>query len=133
MNHRWLLRALALPLLVSPLAAQQTDSAVTMAAGKYTIEARDTTKAFPPIPFELKGNGNWVISMEGGTFSGKLKITAGTVTYSDQGCVDDSNNQREGIYALQSARGGFWFAVKSDPCEGRGPSLAEWLFRPVKK
>ncbi len=133
MTHRWLLRALALPLLVSPLAAQQTDTAATMASGKYTIEARDTAKAFPPIPFELKGNGNWVITMDGGTFSGTLKFKDGTVTYSDQGCLDDSNNQRPGSYALRTDRGGYWFALRSDPCEGRGLSLAEWLFRPAKK
>lgn len=135
MTHRWLFLA-AVALLAWPLGAQAGGSSGTTAEfvpGKYTIEARDTSKAFPPIPFELKSNTVFVITMAEGTFSGKMKSKDGTLTYSDQGCLDEKNVQREGTYAVRSERGGFWLEVKSDSCEDRGKSLASWLFRPIKK
>ncbi len=136
MNHRWLLLATAATLIALPLSAQASGAggtAVSMPSGKYTIEARDTSKAFPPIAFELKGNGVFVITMDDGTFSGRMKSKDGVLTYSDQGCLDENNVQREGAYVVRSARGGFWLEVQSDPCEDRGSSLASWLFRPIKK
>lgn len=137
MTNQWTLGVFAATLLAAPLAAQSGSGAapVTMPAGKYLIEAHDTTKAFPPIDFELKSNGNWVITMADGTFSGKLKTGKdGVTTYSDQGCLDDKDShQREGSYLVRSERGAFWLEVQSDPCEGRGASLAQWMFRPVKK
>jgi hypothetical protein len=135
MTHRWLFLAAA-TLVALPLAAQAGGSGGTPPAflpGKYTIEARDTSKAFPPIPFELKNNTVFVITMADGIFSGKMKSMNGTLTYSDQGCLDEKNVQREGTYVVRSERGGFWLEVKSDPCEDRGKSLASWLFRPIKK
>ena len=133
MNHRWLFLVTAL--VASPLAAQAGDgeTAATITPGKYAIEARDTAKAFPPVSFELKKNGIFVITMADGTFSGKMATKDGILIYSDQGCLDESNTQREGTYAVRSERGGFWLDVKSDPCEDRGKSLASWLFRRVKK
>ena len=136
MNHRWLHLAIAATLSALPLAAQAGGSAqpaASMTPGKYTIEARDTSQAFPPISFELKGNSVFVITMADGTFSGKMKTKDGILTYSDQGCVDEDNNQREGTYIVRSERGGFWLDVRSDSCEDRGKALASWLFRPVKK
>jgi hypothetical protein len=134
MNHRWLLLAAA-PLVALPLVAQAGGSGGTAPAfvpGKYTIEARDTSKAFPPIPFELKNSTVFVITMADGIFSGKMKSQDGILTYSDQGCLDEKNVQREGSYVVRSERGGFWLDVKSDSCEDRGKSLASWLFRPIK-
>jgi hypothetical protein len=136
MNHRRLLCALGTTLLASPLAAQSTSTAgAVMQPGKYTIEARDTIKAFAPLAFELKKDGSWLITLAdgNGTFGGKLKLKDETATYSDQGCVDDKGVQREGTYAVRRDRGGFWLEVQSDSCDGRGKSLAEWLFRPLKK
>lgn len=135
MNHRWLLVAAA-TIVGSPLAAQAgrgNEMAPTMAPGKYLIEARDTAKAFPPVSFELKSNTVFVITMTDGTFSGKMKSKDGILTYSDQGCLDEKNLQREGTYLVRSERGGFWLEVQSDGCEDRGKSLASWLFRPIKK
>lgn len=136
MNHRWILGAIATTVLALPLAAQSSGPATaTLAPGKYTIQAHDSTKPFAaPLPFELKANGSFVISTNDGTFSGKMKVKDGTLTYSDQGCVDDKDShQREGTYTVRSERGGFWLEVQSDPCEGRGKSLADWLFVPAKK
>jgi hypothetical protein len=135
MTHRWLFLAAA-TLVVLPLAAQaggSSGAAAELAPGKYTIEARDTSKAFPPIPFELKSNTVFVITMAEGTFSGKMKSKDGTLTYSDQGCLDEKNVQREGTYVVRRERGGFWLEVQSDSCEDRGKSLASWLFKPIKK
>ncbi len=133
MNHRWLF--VATTIVASPLAAQAGggEAATAMTPGKYTIEARDTSRAFPPISFELKSNTVFVITMADGTFSGKMTSKDGVLTYSDQGCLDENNAQREGTYAVRSERDGFWLEVKSDPCEDRGKSLASWLFRRVKK
>lgn len=120
-------------LAAAPLAGQ-SQGAVAMPAGKYTIQSRDTTvKDFPELPFELKGNGTFVITMSDGTFSGKFKQDNGVVTYADQGCMDDNGNQKEASYELRSERGGFALAVKQDPCEGRGTALSSWLFVPVKR
>jgi hypothetical protein len=134
MTHRWLFRALAFSLLATPVAAQGGAS-TTMLPGKYTVEARDSAKAFPPIPFELKKNGTWVMTLAdgNGTFSGTLKIKDDTATYSDQGCVDDKGEQRPGTYMVRSQHGAFWLEVQSDSCEGRGKALAVWLYRPMKK
>jgi hypothetical protein len=133
MNHCWLF--LVATLAASPLMAQASggEAATAITPGKYTIEARDTAKAFPPVPFELKNNGVFVITMTDGTFSGKMTMKDGTLTYSDQGCLDEGNAQREGTYVVRSERGGLWLDVKSDPCEDRGKSLASWIFRRVKK
>jgi hypothetical protein len=133
MNHRWLFLAAAI--VTSPLAAQAGggETAAAITPGKYTIEARDTARTFPPIPFELKSNTIFVITMADGTFSGKMKSKDGTLTYSDQGCLDENSVQREGTYTVRSERGGFWLEVRSDPCEDRGKSIASWLFRPMKK
>jgi hypothetical protein len=134
MNHRWLLLVAAAALAGRPLSAQASgEVAAVMKPGKYTIEARDTSRAFPPISFELKGNSVFVITMEDGTFSGKMKSKDGVLIYSDQGCLDENNVQREGSYIVRSERGGFWLDVQSDPCEDRGKSLASWLFRPLKQ
>jgi hypothetical protein len=135
MNHRWLVLT-AVTLVALPLGAQAGGSVGTAPAitpGKYTIEARDTSKAFPPIPFELKSSTIFVITMADGTFSGRMRSKDGILTYSDQGCLDEKNIQREGTYVVRSERGGFWLEVKSDSCEDRGKSLASWLFRPIKK
>jgi hypothetical protein len=135
MTYRWLFLTAA-PLFVLPLGAQSGGSSETAPAfvpGKYTIEARDTSKAFPPIPFELKASNVFVITMADGTFSGKMTSKDGILVYSDQGCLDEKNVQREGTYVVRAERGGFWLAVKSDSCEDRGKSLASWLFRPIKK
>jgi len=135
MNHRWLVLAAA-TLVGSPLAAQADRSSETVPVfgpGKYTIEARDTSKAFPPIPFELKNNTVFVITMTDGIFSGRMRSKGGILTYSDQGCLDEKNVQREGTYVVRSERGGFWLDVQSDGCEDRGKSLASWLFRPIRK
>lgn len=136
MNHRWLFLATAATLVALPLSAQAAgvgEMAASMKPGKYTIEARDTSKAFPPISFELKGNSDFVITMDDGTFGGRMKSQDGVLTYSDQGCLDEKNVRREGTYIVRSERGGFWLEVQSDPCEDRGKSLASWLFRPIKK
>lgn len=135
MNLRWLILAAA-TLVGSPLTAQAGrggEMAAAMLPGKYTIEARDTSKAFPPVPFELKGNSVFVITMPDGIFSGRMKSKDGILTYSDQGCLDEKNIQREGTYLVRNERGGFWLDVQSDSCEDRGKSLASWLFRPIKK
>ena len=135
MTHRWLLLAAA-TLVGPPLTAQAgrgSETAPAMLPGKYTIEARDTSKAFPPISFELKSNTVFVITMPDGIFSGKMKAKDGILTYSDQGCLDEKNVQREGTYVVRGERGGFWLEVQSDSCEDRGKSLASWLFRPIKK
>jgi hypothetical protein len=135
MTHRWLLPVLAPVLFARPLAAQGgSGTAVTLPPGKYIIEAHDTTKSFSPMPFELKSNGVFVITFAEGTFSGKMKAAKdGSLTYSDQGCLDEKDAQREGAYMVRSERGGYWLDMKSDPCDGRGKSLAEWFFRPAKK
>ncbi len=135
MNPRWLVLATA-TLVAWPLAAQAGGSGGTPPAfrpGKYTIEARDTAKTFPPIPFELKNSTIFVITMAEGTFSGRMRSKDGLLTYSDQGCLDENNVQREGTYVVRGERGGYWLEVQTDSCEDRGKSLASWLFRPIKK
>ena len=127
--------ALALAVLSAHPALAQ-EKPIVMPSGKYTIESRDTTvKDFPlsTWPFELKGNGTFTItSPEGPTFSGVIKQDKGTVTYSDQGCTDESAKQITGTYVLKMERGGYVFDLQNDPCAKEHKTLTQWLFRKKK-
>jgi hypothetical protein len=119
---------LAVTVLPSRMVAQDTsDSVVVMPAGKYVLEARDSTKpvGIAGFEFELKAGGDFKISSPDGSFSGKMIQKDGILTYTDQGCAD------AGTYVVKMERGGYVIVPKSDPCEGRGDGMAMLLFRPV--
>jgi hypothetical protein len=113
-------------------AAQVSSKPVTIPAGHYIVEARDTGAsggvAMAGWPFELKGNGDFVFtSPDSLTWTGKMVQNKGIVTYTDQGCGDP------GLYYVHQKSGGYILDRKSEACPGRDSAMVMLLFRPVVK
>lgn len=121
----WLAAAVA----AAPLAAQ-TAAPVTMPAGAYVIQPRDSTAKPEDVgisgwPFVLKSNGAFTLtSPDSLTFTGKLEQKNGLATYTDQNCGDP------GVYYVRKERGGYAFDVKSEACPGRDSGWVKLLFVP---
>ncbi len=128
LTFRWLLLSL---LPVSGVAAQSPDTAsVTMPAGHYVVQARDTTSPIGMAgwPFVLNGNGNFAFTTPDSLeFSGKLVQKGGLATFTDQTCGDP------GIYVIRKERGGYALDFKSEACAGRETGLVQLLFLPASK
>ena len=122
---RWLGAAIA----AAPLAAQ-APAPVTMPAGAYVIQPRDSTAKPDDVgiagwPFVLKSNGAFTLtSPDSLTFTGKLEQKDGLATYTDQNCGDP------GVYYVRKVRGGYAFDVKSEACPGRDSGWVKLLFVP---
>lgn len=122
--------ALAAMVLAVPAAAQKP-TPVTMPAGSYVIQSRDTAAKAGDVgmsgwPFVLKGNGNFTITTPDSlAFTGKLVQKDGLATYTDQGCGDP------GVYTVRKERGGYALDFKSDACPGRSSGLERLLFVPA--
>jgi hypothetical protein len=125
MRFRWIT-----PLVVAAVAASQlsAQAPVSMPAGNYVIQARDSAKAdsvgMAGWPLVLKSNGAFTItSPDTLTFSGKLVQKDGIATYTDQACSEP------GQYLVRQERGGYAFDVKSETCSAGWSKL---LFVPGK-
>jgi len=121
---------LAFLIAALPLAAQ-TPAPVVMPAGRYVIQARDSTKAkevaIAGWPFLLKGNGGFTLTTPDSlVFAGKLLQKDGLATYTDQECSDP------GVYYVRKELGGYAFDVKSEACAGRDSGWVKLLFVPGK-
>ena len=116
---------------VIPMAAQ-TPAPVTMPAGPYLVQARDSLAKVGDIgivgwPFVLRSNGTFTLtSPDSLTFAGKLSQKDGVATYTDQNCADP------GVYYVRQERGGYAFDLKSEACPGRDSSWVKLLFVPGK-
>lgn len=124
-----ILLTLAFGTIPSQAVAQgQSDSVIVMPAGRYVLEARDSTRSvgIAGFDFELKNNGEFRIFSSDGSFSGKMIQKDGILLYSDQGCSGT------GTYVVKREQGGYVILPKSDPCEGRGDGMALLRFRPVR-
>jgi hypothetical protein len=110
----------------------QTPAPVTMPAGPYVIQARDSLAKAGDVgiagwPFVLKSNGTFTLtSPDSLTFAGKIVQKEGVATYTDQNCSDP------GIYYVRQERGGYAFDVKSEACPGRDSGWVKLLFLPGK-
>ncbi|HEY4100540.1 MAG TPA: hypothetical protein VGM20_06665 [Gemmatimonadales bacterium] len=125
MRFRWITPLVAATVAASHLCAQ---APVTMPAGSYIIQARDSARAdsvgMAGWPLVLKGNGAFTItSPDTLTFSGKLMQKDGIATYTDQACSEP------GQYIVRQERGGYAFDVKSETCSAGWSKL---LFVPGK-
>ena len=116
------------------LAAQaaKRSTPVTMPAGHYLVEARDSgaagAVAMAGWPFELKGNGDFSFtSPDSLMWTGKMIQKNGMATYTDQGCGDP------GVYYVHQKKGGYVLDRKSEACPGRDSAMVMLLFRPAKQ
>jgi hypothetical protein len=131
MRTRGIIGMLAPIVVAFPMAAQ-APAPVTMPAGSYLIQARDSLAKAGDIgivgwPFVLKSNGTFTLtSPDSLTFVGKLAQKDGMATYTDQNCADP------GVYYVRQERGGYAFDVKSEACAGRDSSWVRLLFVPGK-
>ncbi|MGH7583188.1 MAG: hypothetical protein ACREL5_08195 [Gemmatimonadales bacterium] len=118
-------------LSVTIAAGRLSGQVVTMPAGDYVIQARDSAHAAEigvvGWPFVLKGNGSFTLtSPDSLSFMGKLTQKDGMATFTDQTCADT------GVYYVRQERGGYAFDVKSEACPGRDSSWVKLLFIPGK-
>ena len=130
MSKRWRL-GLVLMAAVSGRLGAQAAAPVTMPAGDYVIQARDSSKAADVAivgwPFVLKGNGNFAMTTPDSlVFAGKIVQKDGLATYTDQQCGDP------GVYFVRRERNGYAFDVKSEACVGRDSGWMKLLFVPGK-
>jgi len=116
---------------VAPLRSQ-APAPVTMPAGSYVIQTRDTSAKAEKVgmagwPFVLKGNGEFTImayvTPDTLPYTGKLVQRDGMATYTDQACNEP------GIYYVRKEGLGYAFDVKSETCS---ESLVKLLFVPGK-
>ncbi len=122
----------ALAVLGPAAASAQAAKPITMPAGHYVVEARDTgaagAVAMAGWPFELKDNGDFVFtSPDSLTWTGKMTQRDGVATYTDQGCGDP------GLYYVHQQGGGYVLDRKSEACPGRDSAMVMLRFRPVVK
>jgi hypothetical protein len=130
MSKRWMLSSLLIAAASGPLAAQAAPP-VTMPAGDYVIQARDSSKAADVAivgwPFVLKGNGTFTMTTPDSlVFAGKIVQKDGLATYTDQQCADP------GVYFVRRERQGYAFDMKSEACAGRDAGWTKLLFVPGK-
>src|ERR1043165_5821335 len=122
----------ALASLAAPLAAQ---APVTMPAGSYVIQARDTAAAAATTtgmvgwPLVLKSNGSFsIITMPDSLpLQGKIVQKDGMATITEQTCSDGA-----GVYYVRKERDGYAFDFKSEACAGREAGWTKLLFVPAK-
>lgn len=119
--------------LAAPIAAQ-VPAPVTMPAGTYVIQARDTTAApgatgMVGWPMTLKNNGSFsIITMPDSLpLVGKLMQKDGLATITEQTCSDGA-----GVYFVRKERDGYAFDFKSEACPGREAGWTKLLFVPAK-
>jgi hypothetical protein len=127
MITRWMTATLVAVLAV-PLGAQAI-APVTMPAGAYVIQTRDTSAkaekvGLAGLPFVLKGSGDFTITtVDTLYFTGKLVQKDGVATYTDMACNEP------GIYYVRKEGNGYAFDVQSETCSA---DLAKLLFVPGK-
>jgi hypothetical protein len=127
MNSRRIVAAFFVA-VATPLGAQAT-APITLPAGSYVIQARDTAAKADKVmmagwPFVLKGNGDFAITTpDTMLWTGKLIQKDGMATYTDQGCAEP------GVYYLRKESNGYAFDVKTETCT---VGVAKLLFVPGK-
>ena len=127
MHKRWIVAVLSAALAMR--LGAQTPAPITMPAGNYVIQTRDTGANAVKVgmvgwPFVLKGNGDWTITTPDTLyFVGKLVQKDGVATYTDQACSEP------GIYYIRKEGNGYAFDVKSETCSA---DFAKLLFVPGK-
>jgi hypothetical protein len=130
MSKQWTLGLLLMAAAAGPLGAQAV-APVTMPAGDYVIEARDSSKAgdvgVAGWPFVLKGNGSFVMTNPDTlVFAGKIVQKDGVATLTDQTCDEP------GVYFVRREHNGYAFDMKSEACAGRDTGWTKLLFVPGK-
>jgi hypothetical protein len=99
------------PIVVAGQMPAQTPPPVTMPAGSYLIQARDSLAKAGDIgiagwPFLLRSNGAFTLtSPDSLTFVGKLSQKDGMASYTEQNCAVP------GVYYVRRERGGYGFDV----------------------